>query len=148
MIDVLSHIPFFDSLFSSARSLLCENGKLVLKVGEVAKTVSKSAIYDWGIPAHLHFLGMNTIQFICRKYRFKTLRHDRQPLSTDLFSASRWKAPGRSPLRNAVKRIVRTTPFALRGLAMLYDRKYGGQVYSSFVVLTPDTAPLCAGEAA
>lgn len=137
MINVLSHIPNFDSLFSSIHSLLSNNGKLILKVGEHNKNVKKRSTYNWDIPDHMHFLGMNTLQFICKKYGFKEIRHDRYPLSYDLFAPYRWKSPGRSAIKNIIKRIVLITPFALTMLAKLYEVRYGNAVYSSFIVLTP-----------
>jgi SAM-dependent methyltransferase len=137
LIDVLSHIPSFDDLFASIRRLMADNGKLILKVGEVAAHVKKDAIHDWGIPDHLHCLGMNTIDFICNKYRFEVARHDRRPFSADLFSRARWLGLGRSTVINIVKRAVLMTPFALAIMRDLYDRRHGGTVFSSFIVLTP-----------
>ena len=138
MINVLSHIPSIDNLFISIRNLLAENGKLILKVGEMASDINKDAIFDWGIPDHLHFLGVNTIRFICNKYGFKLVRHERQPLSADLFSHSRWIAPGRSSIRNIVKRAVAWTPFALFIMRKLYDRRHGNKIWSSYVVISPE----------
>jgi SAM-dependent methyltransferase len=137
MINVLSHVPSFDHLFSSIRSLLSDHGRLILKVGECTKNVKKTAIYDWGTPDHLHFLGIGTLDFICEKYRFKVLRHERIPLSQQLFSKSRWRSPGRSLVRNAIKNVVALTPLALPVLAKAYDMIHGRTIYSSFVVLTP-----------
>ncbi|MDL1968773.1 MAG: class I SAM-dependent methyltransferase [Deltaproteobacteria bacterium] len=137
MINVLSHIPSIDNLFTSIRNLLAPDGKLILKVGEMAADVKKDAVFDWGIPDHLHFLGIDTIQFICSKYGFKIIRHERQPLSADLFSFSRWLTPGRSPIRNIVKRVVALTPFALLILRTLYDIRHGKEIYSSFIVISP-----------
>jgi SAM-dependent methyltransferase len=136
MINVLSHIASFDRLFSSVRSLLAPNGKLILKVGEMTKSVRKQAVYDWGIPDHLHFLGMNTIDFMCKKYGFRVVRHDRRPLSADLFARDTWRAAGRSHLRNCVKRLVTLTPGALWLLSRVYDLKYGREIFSSFIVMS------------
>ncbi len=136
MINVLSHIPSIDNLFSSICNLLATDGKLILKVGEMAVDVKKDAKFDWGIPSHLHFLGTDTMQFICNKYGFDIIRHERQPLSVDMFSFSRWFTPGRSPIRNIVKRVIALTPFALLILRMLYDIRYGKKTYSSFIVIS------------
>ncbi len=103
----------------------------------MSRGVKKDAVFDWGIPDHLHFLGINTIKFICAKYGFKTILHDRQPFSDDFFSRSRWNTPGRSAIRNMVKRVVANTPFALSILARLYDLRYGKKIYSSFIVMSP-----------
>lgn len=137
MINVLSHIPSIDNLFTSIRNLLATDGKLILKVGEMTTDVRKDAIFDWGIPDHLHFLGIDTIRFICSKYGFRIIRHERQPLSADIFSFNRWLTPGRSSIRNIVKRVVALTPFALLILRKLYDIKHGKSIFSSFIVISP-----------
>lgn len=137
MINVLSHIPSFDNLFISIRNLIAPDGKLILKVGEMATDVKKDAVFDWGIPDHLHFLGIDTMQFICGKYGFKIISHERQPVSADLFSFSRMITPGRSSIRNIAKRVVALTPFALLILRTLYDIRHGNKIYSSFIVISP-----------
>ena len=139
MINVLSHIPSFDSLFDSIHNLLSADGKFILKVGEMEADVEKNAIFDWGIPDHLHFLGIHTMDYICEKYGFKIIHHDRRPLSEDMFSFGRWYSPGRSSVRNLAKRIIALTPFALRGLRILYNMKHGEKIYSSFIVVSPTT---------
>lgn len=137
MINVLSHIPSIDNLFISIRNLLAKDGKFILKVGEMRVGVKKDAIFDWGIPDHLHFLGMDTIDFICKKYGFKIVHHERQPLSIDLFSFNRWITPGRSTSRTLLKRVIALTPFALFVLRKLYDIRHGKNIYSSFIVISP-----------
>ncbi|MFC1692918.1 class I SAM-dependent methyltransferase [Candidatus Latescibacterota bacterium] len=139
MINVLSHIPSFDSLFYSIRSLISENGKLVIKVGEMKKDVKKRDIFDWGIPDHLHFLGLKTVDFISRKYGFNVIKHSRMPLSDELFSSYTWKSPGRSAFRNVIKDIVVHIPYALKVLARYYDLTHRKRIYSSFIVLSPQT---------
>ena len=137
MINVFSHIPSIDDLFASIRDLLAPGGKLILKVSEMAVDVRKDSVFDWGIPDHLHFLGLNTMNYICGKYGFRIIRHDRQPFSEDMFSRGRWLSPGRSQVRNLVKRVVALTPLALLILRMLYDMRHGKNSYSSFIVLSP-----------
>jgi len=136
MINVFSHIPHFDSLYQSIRLLLKENGKIILKTGELHNDVRKRDIFDWGIPDHVHFLGLNTIDFICRKYKFKICKHVRIPLSEELFLPSTWKLRGRSAFRNRIKGIVAYTPFALPFIAKLYDITHEKRIYSSFIVLS------------
>jgi SAM-dependent methyltransferase len=137
MINVLSHIPDFDALFSALRSLLRPKGRLILKVGELAPDVRHNDLFEWGVPDHLHFLGFPTLDFICRKYGLRKLVHRREPYSRYFFSQSRWRAPARGWLRNTIKRVVVTVPYLLSLLAWVYDRRHGGRVVSSFVVLTP-----------
>ncbi len=139
MMNVLSHIPSFDRLFDAIHSLLADNGKFILKVGEYNKNVKKDALHDWCIPDHLHFLGMKTLAFICQEYGFKILRHERLPLKEELFSKDKWKSPGRSRIRNIIKQVVVSTPLALPLLKKIYDIRSGNSVYSTFVVLTQNS---------
>jgi len=136
MINVLSHVPSFDTLFNSIHSLLQNNGKLILKVCEMKDNVEKNSVFDWEIPDHLHFLGLNTIHYICKKYDFKIRKHLRWPYSEELFSSDRWRSPGRSTVRNMIKQIVVHIPFALPLLRVCYDAIYGRKIYTSFIVLT------------
>ena len=139
LINVLSHIPSFDRLFGAIHSLLSENGKVIFKVGEVCKDVQKGSIFDWGVPDHVHFLGLNTMDFICRKYGFAISAHRRIPLSEELFTPTRFKTHGRSLIRNIVKVSLAYTPLALWILKKAYEIRYGKMVYSSFIVLTRRT---------
>ena len=136
-INVFSHVPAFDALFQSFHALLSENGRLIIKAGEMSPDVQKSAVFDWGIPGHLHFLGLNTMSFIADKYGFEIVRHQRVPRAHELFSRERWLAPGRSTTRNVVKQVAAHTPYALTLLANRYERKYGSSIFSSLFVLVP-----------
>lgn len=135
MINVLSHIPSHDDLFSSLKALMSEKGKLILKVSEMKKDVKKGAVFDWEIPDHLHFLGLKTINVICEKYGFEILKHMRTPYSREFFSRERFISPGRSAVRNYLKKILLYTPFALSFMSKSYDVMYGKDIYSSFIVL-------------
>ena len=106
LINVLSHIPDFDLLFNSFRRLLKPGGRLILKVGEVSSDVQQNDEMDWCIPDHLHFLGLETLQYIGKKYGFEILHHQRQPYYEDLFSKERWRSPGRSKVKNLIKTIL------------------------------------------
>jgi cyclopropane fatty-acyl-phospholipid synthase-like methyltransferase len=134
MMNVFSHVHI-DPFFSAVHRLLQDQGKLILKVGEVTRTVSKHATHDWGIPDHLHFLGMRTASILAQKYGFRITRHDRWPHSQELFAASTWQAPGRSRLRNLVKRTVAGVPGALPVLAKAYELWHGQTIYTSLIVM-------------
>ncbi len=142
MINVLSHIPSFDQLFERLKPLMAPNGKLILKVGEINRNVKKWVVRDWHIPDHLHFLGLGTMDYLCGKYGFQILRHDRIPLADDLFSRERWKSRGKSTARNLVKGVAVNIPYALPLLKKLYGNIAGTDtVYSSFIVLTHNGGP-------
>lgn len=136
LVNVLSHIPLIDSLFMSLQKLLARDGKLILVAGEMSEDVRKDAVLDWSIPDHLHFLGLHTIRFICDKYDFKIVRHDRNPHSAELLSRTRMLSPGRSNIRNIAKRAIAYTPSALWIMRKLYDLRHGVSVYTSFVILS------------
>lgn len=136
MVNVLSHIPSFDKLFTALRGLLSEHGKFVLKIGEAGPQAQHSDLYDWGIPDHLHFCGLNTLGYISRKYGLPIASHQRTPYAQEFYSRERWTSPGGSAVRNAVKLAVAYTPFALPILAKIYTMKHGDRLFSSFVVFT------------
>ncbi len=142
LMNVLSHVPRIEGLFQALRRLVSDQGKVLFKVGELGSDVKKHAVHDWDIPDHLHFLGLKTMDVICKKYGFKIVRHDRWPLSSELFHPSTWRAQGRSAVRNAIKRVVLSTPFALPVLSRVYDLIHGQSFYTSFIAIQPDlTAP-------
>ena len=71
MINVFSHVPYFDRLYQSIHSLLNENGKVILKTGELRSDVRKQDIFDWGIPDHVHFLGARYDRFYLSQVQFQ-----------------------------------------------------------------------------
>lgn len=136
LMNVLSHVPDLDGFFSAVHALLSDQGKVILKVGEISREVKKSAVYDWQIPDHLQFLGLNTMPVLAQKFGFKITRHDRVPLADEMFSSSRWRSPGRSGVRNAIKSVVASAPGMLTFLKLIYRSRHGDSVYSSFIVLS------------
>jgi cyclopropane fatty-acyl-phospholipid synthase-like methyltransferase len=137
MINVLSHIPSFDGLFQSVKSLLVPRGSFVVKVGEHAPDAQVTDVFDWQVPDHMHFLGLGTIDFICGKYGFEKVEHRRVPFAEEFFTRDKWLTPGRSALRNALKTTAAHTPGALAILRRLYERKHARRVFSSYIVLSP-----------
>jgi len=137
MINVFSHIPSFDGLFNSIRTLLQASGKLILWTSEMGQGANRWSQFVWGIPDDLHFLGLGTLDFACRKYDFKIARRTRIAYADEVFLRSRWKQAGRSRLRNAIKYAVAATPLALPALKLLYNTLVGRELYLSFIVLTP-----------
>ena len=135
MINVLSHIPSFDELFGALHRLLRPGGDLILKVGEVKRGVQKNDVYSWSIPDHLHFLGLRTLEVVCDTYGFDLHARRRMPFSDELFSRDFWKQPGRSTLRNVIKKAVAYTPFALSVLRGLYRVRHDERIYSTLAVL-------------
>jgi SAM-dependent methyltransferase len=136
LINVFSHIPFFDRFFYSLRSLLSKNGKIIIKTGELSLETNKGDMFDWSIPVHVHFLGIGTMDYLCRRYDLRIRKHDRIPIAEELFSPETWKSPGHSFTRNIFKQVVVHTPFALPALKRFYNRKHGEHIYSSYIVLS------------
>ena len=135
LINVFSHIPGIDRLFEKLRSLLNENGKIILKTGEMSRDVKKSAIFDWEIPDHLQFLGLNTLEFLAQKHGFEIQTHRRTALSKELFAPGTWRMKGRSVVRNGIKSTVARVSFALPVLEQIYELIHRSSVFSSFIVL-------------
>ncbi|HEY3377238.1 MAG TPA: class I SAM-dependent methyltransferase [Armatimonadota bacterium] len=136
LINVLSHIPSFDRLFTALQGLLSPQGKLIIKIGEVSAQAEKNDLFDWGMPDHLHFCGFNTMEYLCQRYDFRIATHQRVPYSLEFFAPTRWRSPGTNAVRNVAKTLVSSLPFVLPALAKLYDMKHGGKIFSSFIVLT------------
>ncbi len=135
LINVFSHIPGIDRLFEKLRLLLNDNGKIVLRTGEMRKDVRKSAIFDWEIPDHLQFLGLNTLELLAQKHGFAIQLRRRTALSKELFAPETWRMKGRSVVRNRIKSIVARISFALPLMEQCYDLVHRSSVFSSFIVL-------------
>jgi len=135
LINVLSHIPSFDGLFWSLRHALSPGGKVILRTSEMARSVSRWNQVHWGLPDDLHFLGLETLDCLCSRYRFTVARHIRQPFEEELFRPSRWRQMGRSRLVNLIKRAAISTPAALSALKSLYASMVGQRLFVSFIVL-------------
>ena len=146
MINVFSHIPTFDGLFNSARSLLQPGGKLILWTSEMGRGATRWSQFVWGIPDDLHFLGLRTLDFACQKYHFKITRRTRIAYADEVFLPSRWKQAGRSRFRNTIKYAVAATPLALPALKVLYNALVGKELFLSFIVLTPALSTATQGD--
>jgi len=140
MINVFSHIPSLDGLFAALRATLAPGGKAILRTSEMSADVSRWNQLHWGIPDDLHFLGLNTLAFLCRKYGFEVRRHVRVPYEEELFLRSRWQQMGRRRLVNFAKRAGIRVPGALAAMKSIYRAALGGRLFVSFIVLSPNSA--------
>jgi len=137
LINVFSHISSFDALFKTAKRLLNPGGKFIVRTSEMRPGTKKWTQLSWGIPDDMQFLGMRTIDFICRKYGFQVVQHERIPYEDVIFKPSRWGTPGRSRARNLVKSAASHTPLLLSALRGCYRMAGGDLLYLSYIVLTP-----------
>jgi SAM-dependent methyltransferase len=137
MINVFSHIPSFDGMFRSLRAALAPAGKVILRTSEMSRDVTRWNQVHWGIPDDLHFLGLQTIDFICAKYGFVVVRRLQTPYEDELFLPSRWEQPGRSVLLNLAKATGVHVPGVLPGLKNLYAAALGKRLFVSLIVLKP-----------
>jgi SAM-dependent methyltransferase len=136
MINVFSHIPSFDGLFSALRGALAPGGKVILRTSEMSRRVSRWNQLHWGIPDDLHFLGLGTLDFLCRKYGFEVRRHLRVPYEDELFRRSRWLQMGRRAPINLIKKTGVRLPGALPAMKSVYRAALGGRLFVSFIVLS------------
>lgn len=137
LINVFSHIPSFDGLFAALNRVLAPGGKVILRTSEMSPHVSRWNQVHWGIPDDLHFLGLNTLSFLCRRYGFEVRRHIRLAYEDELFSRSRWLQMGRHRGLNLIKKLAVRTPGALRTMRAAYRALLGKKLFVSFIVLTP-----------
>lgn len=146
MINVFSHISSFDGLFRSLRAALAPNGRVVMRTTEMSGRVSRWNQVHWGIPDDLHFLGLNTLGYLCNAHGFRVARHIRVPYEQELFRRSRWQQMGRSQWHNAFKRAIVRVPGALTAAQKLYTAALGNRLFISFMVLTANSLSSSAGE--
>lgn len=137
MINVFSHVPAIKAMFASIRAALAADGKLILRTSEMSANVSRWNQLHWGVPDDLHFLGLRTLDFICKKYGFAVARHVRTPFENELFLPSRWRQMGRNTAVNLLKRISAPLPGFLSVLQMAYAAALGRRLFVSFIVLKP-----------
>ncbi|HTZ75259.1 MAG TPA: class I SAM-dependent methyltransferase [Candidatus Aquilonibacter sp.] len=137
LINVFSHIPSLDRLFGALRNALAPGGKVILRTSEMSRHVSRWNQLHWGIPDDLHFLGLGTLDFLCKKYGFRVRRHIRLPYEEELFLRSRWQQMGRRGAINLVKRAGVRVPGALRAAKLMYRAAVGQRLFVSFLVLAP-----------
>ncbi|HUC42320.1 MAG TPA: class I SAM-dependent methyltransferase [Candidatus Micrarchaeaceae archaeon] len=147
LINVFSHIPSFRGLFASLHSVLAPGGRVLIRTSEMAPHVSRWNQMHWGIPDDLHFLGLGTLDYVCRRFGFRIARHVRVPFEEELFRRSRWQQKGRSQAVNAVKFAGIHFPGALAASKALYKMFLGQRLYVSFIVLECVAAPEPAGPA-
>jgi SAM-dependent methyltransferase len=138
MINVFSHIPVRD-LMDKVYRLIAQRGCLIIKTSEMKKNIVKSDMYDWGIPDHIQWLGMRTIDWIAHTWNFDIEWHERVPIADVIFTGDRFAAPGRSRLRNLLKQFALHVPFSLAFARYLYKVWKGERIYSSLIVLRPST---------
>ncbi len=136
LINVLSHVPSFDGMFRSLCAALRPGGKIILRTSEMSPNVSRWNQVHWGIPDDLHFLGLNTLDFLCARYGFAVARHVRTPFEEELFLQSRWRQMGRSRRNNLIKAAGTRIPLMLPALKLLYGAALRERLFVSFIVLT------------
>lgn len=135
MINVFSHISSFGGMFLSLRAALAPNGRVILRTTEMSRNVSRWNQVHWGIPDDVHFLGLNTLDYLCKTYGFIVANHVRVPYEYELFRPSRWQQMGRSRWHNVVKRTAVRMPGVLVALQRLYAAGLGNRLFISFIVL-------------
>jgi SAM-dependent methyltransferase len=145
MINVFSHIPSLDRLFGALRKTLAPGGKVILRTSEMDRNVSRWNQLHWGIPDDLHFLGLGTLEFLCKRYGFEVRRQIRLAYENELFLRSRWQQMGRRVPINLLKRVGLRLPGALEAMKRVYRAVLGERLFVSFIVLAPVSARSAVG---
>jgi SAM-dependent methyltransferase len=133
LVNVFSHVPV-STLFDRLVALLAPGGRLILKVTEMRDTISRSDYHDWEIPDHIQFLGMRTIDYLAERWGLTLEWRERVPIADAMFTRARFAAPGRSGVRNSIKRLALSVPFALPLARRTYKLWKGERFYTSVVV--------------
>lgn len=134
MMDLIAHVPNLHGFFEATVERMSEKGKLVLRVGEYSKHVRKSTHFDWQIPDHLQFLGLNTAEYLAKTFDLEIADKLRTPLAEEMFSRRAWQASGRSNLRNSIKASVVKIPFLLSTIRTAYSMTSGKGHFASTIV--------------
>lgn len=136
MIQVFSHLVAPSRTFEVIARILSADGVFIMATAEVGPAAKKSHLYDWGLGDHLYFLGEGTVERYAQQLEMRLLAHERSSYIDVTYAKDRFSIPGRSPLRNAVKRGIVIVPGALPALKYLMRRAQpDNAVYPSVYVL-------------
>ncbi len=135
MINVLSHIPNIREFLVFLWEFLPDNARILIKTGECARNVRRiDGGNKWYLPDHVHFLGLETIDYICKTFGFIKVKHERLPYAKLLFDK---KSLGQMS-GNRGKDLIRKTLIHLPPLRMALSFVFQvlfSRIYTSFIVL-------------
>ena len=134
MMDLIAHVPNLKEFFTAAIDRMNDGGRMVLRVGEYSKFVRKSTHFDWQIPDHLQFLGLETADYLSKEFNLEMVERIRTPLAEEMFSRRAWNAKGRSNLRNQVKGLITKVPLLLGTIRSAYAMTSGKDHFASTIV--------------
>jgi len=112
MINVFPQLRSIDAAFRSLRNVLAPGGKAILCTNELRRIGIGWNQVHRGMPEGFHFLGPRTLDFLCARYGFRSMRRIR------------------------IKETNSTLPGSLVGPTRLYATILGRR-FSSFFVLEP-----------
>lgn len=137
LIYVFSHLTDPASTLADVHRLLVPGGVVLLRTSEIGPGVTRQHAHDWNLGDHLYFLGDHTIERYASNIGFELLHRERvwEPLTK--YNHDFFRTPGRSRLRNAIKKFVSYTPGALPLLRayVTWTTHRGNPAYSSTIVL-------------
>lgn len=134
LINVISHITNLNIFFLKLLSLSKPKGKLIIKTGLMKSDYRKRNVFDWQIPEHIHFFGEKTSAYLADKFNLRIIKEINNPLSEELISKDYMMAPGRSQVKNFLKKVVLYLPFGLTLARFLYDKYTRDKFYSTIVI--------------
>ena len=134
LINVFAHVPAAP-LMQKLAALMHADSHLVVRVTEMKDSVARSDVHDWEIPDHIQFPGMRTFETAARRFGMRIVFHQRTPIAEMIFTRDRFAAPGKSRLRNTLKRAALLVPGFLPAARAGYTLLKGERLYSSVIVL-------------
>jgi SAM-dependent methyltransferase len=103
MINVFSHLIRPMTTLCEINRILKDSGILLLATGEIGLGVQKHHMFRWDLGDHLYWLGETTIERYATEANFDLIHRERLWQPMEVFKRERFKTPGRSKVRNALK---------------------------------------------
>jgi SAM-dependent methyltransferase len=112
LVNVFSHLTAPAKTFRILGTLLQPGGVLFVKTGVLGRDTRKEHSRDWSVPDHLYFNGPNTLDRYLALAGTESIWCDERPVAAETYQRSAFEMPGRSRLRNLIKRVVLAIPGA------------------------------------
>lgn len=116
LVNVFSHFAAPSKTFRILGTLLKPGGVLFVKTGVLGRHARKEHCRDWSVPDHLYFNGPGTLDRYLELAGTEPVWRDEKPVAVEIYQRSSFEKPGRSRLRNLIKRAVLAIPGAHWGL--------------------------------
>jgi SAM-dependent methyltransferase len=112
-INVFSHLISPKQAFQKIHRILMPDGILIIATSEIGAGAKRSHLFSWGLPDHLVFNGLNTLDRYAVQQDYELIHRQRKPIMDALFSRTYFRTTGKSRLRDMIKGTILILPGAL-----------------------------------